>query len=363
MTLAIFLLVTGAASASLTSFYAAAGDSSAAILLLAAGPLSIAAVLVVVVALSRPEGVEEVFLVHDSGLLLVHFSKTVRPEKDRDIVVGMLTAVQGFIREAFSKGSQDDLRMMDFGDYRILIRKGTYSYLALILRGRVPLGLPKRMRRTLEQVERQYRVAIEKWNGSADGLAGADDLLLEGLLGDELRQLATQARLILAKLVRVVTGRRVRVEPKIPAARTTRADPRMAARRLLDRPELQEFRPEYRDMMRTALQELMEGRFTLAGLGNLYMTMAMQKNPRSGTVGWWELMLRTVREALRTWPWDPEVQAWVMPGASDLPEEVPPAPPPAPAPEPAPSVPAPPRTTLAARAPAAAANEHPADSA
>lgn len=303
----------GLFSALLVTLAGAAGGVSPAILLVAAGPLSILAVLVVVLAMSRPEGVEEVFLVHDSGLLLVHFSKTVRPEKDRDIVVGMLTAVQGFIKEAFSKSTTDDLRMMDFGDRKILIRKGSHSYLALLVRGRTPLWLPARMKRTLEHLERTYREAIEKWNGSADGIAGADDLLLEGLLGDELRQLATEVRLAAARLLRVLTMQRITAEPRVPHARSTRTDPRVSARKLLVRPELEEFKPEYRDMMRTALQELTDGHFTLAGLGNLYMTMAMQKSPRSGAVGWWELMLRTVREALRTWPWDPEIQAWVMP--------------------------------------------------
>ena len=192
LTLAALLGVSVVASASLITYYGTPGGSSPGLLLVAAGPMSIFAVLLVVVALSRPEGVEEVFLVHDSGLLLVHFSKTVRPEKDRDIVVGMLTAVQGFIRDAFAKGSPSDLRMLDFGDRRILIFKGSHSYLALVVRGRVPLGLTGRMRRTLVHLEQRYQAAIERWNGSVDSLAGADDLLLAGRLGDEMRQLAAQ---------------------------------------------------------------------------------------------------------------------------------------------------------------------------
>lgn len=75
----------------------------------------------------------------------------------------------------------------------------------------------------------------------------------------------------------------------------------------------------------TTLRELSDGHFTLAGLGNLNMTMAMQKSPRSAAA-WWELMLRTVREALRTWRWEPEIQAWVTPVEEKVPE-----PPPVPA--------------------------------
>ena len=334
--LAVLLFVTGIASASLIAEYGLSGGFSPALLLVGAGPMSIFAVLLVVLALSRPEGVEEVFLVHDSGLLLVHFSKTVRPEKDRDIVVGMLTAVQGFIRDVFAKGTESGLRMLDFGDRRILIFKGSHSYLALVVRGRVPLGLTGRMRRTLVSLEERYQVAINRWNGNADSLAGADDVLLEGLLGDELRQIAAQLRAVLLRVVRLVTPRRAKA--RIPSGRTTRADPRVSARELMDRVELELFKDDYREMMRTMLQEIRDGRLTLAGFGNLYVTMAMQKTPRSGAVGWWELMLRTVREVLRTWPWDAESQAWVMPADPPVPVEVPtsaPAPVPFPAPFPA----------------------------
>ncbi len=352
--LAGLLLVTGIASASLITYYGASGGSSPALLLVGAGPMSIFAVLLVVLALSRPEGVEEVFLVHDSGLLLVHFSKTVRPEKDRDIVVGMLTAVQGFIRDAFAMGAPSDLRMLDFGERRILIVKGSHSYLALVVRGRVPLGLPGRMRRSLGHLEERYRAAIERWNGSVESLAGADDLLLEGLLGDELRQIVSQVRLAFAKLVRLLTMQRVRADAKDPAGRTTRTDPCASARKLMERPEIESFKEDYREIMRTMLQEISDGRLTLAGFGNLYVTMALQKTPRSSAVDWWELMLRTVREVLRTWPWDPEAEAWVMPAA------VAPAPVPVPAPVRAPA-PRPQGAGGPANAPVAAA-EYPSDS-
>ncbi|HYM41020.1 MAG TPA: hypothetical protein VEY12_12905 [Thermoplasmata archaeon] len=259
-------------------------------------------------------GVDEVFLVHDSGLLLVHFSKTLKPEKDRDVLVGMLTAVQSFVKDAFSKASATNLKEMDFGDRRLLICKGAYGYLAVLIQGRTPLGMARRMRLALAEVEAKYRAAIASWDGSSDALSGADDLLIAGLLTGWLKRFQ---KTVVAMLRWTRTRLAARQRPAPPAAKPAAArgiqvDPRETARALLRRPELQSFRPEYRDMMATALQQIEEGRFSLTGLANIYMVMALQKNPRPNVVGWWNLVLRTVRDVLWTWPWTPRSQSWVL---------------------------------------------------
>ena len=57
---------------------------------------------VLVALVARPKGrVEEVFLVSQGGTLISHFSRTLKPHGDRDILAAMLTAVQSFIRDSF----------------------------------------------------------------------------------------------------------------------------------------------------------------------------------------------------------------------------------------------------------------------
>lgn len=259
-------------------------------------------------------GVDEVFLVHDSGLLLVHFSKTLRPAKDRDVLVGMLTAVQTFVKDAFSKGPASTLREMDFGDRRLLISKGAYGYLAVVVQGRVPLGMRRRMRRSIEEVEERYRTAIATWDGSTESLTGADDLLIANLLTSWFRQLRKDVAQSLRHIRASLFPPRAVTAGSAAPARTHAllVDPRATAHTLLAREELRDLRAEYRDMMETALQQIEEGRFSLTGLANVYMVMAMQRSPKPAIVAWWNLVLRTVREVLWNWPWTPESQAWVM---------------------------------------------------
>lgn len=276
-------------------------------------------------------GVEEVFLVHDSGLLLVHFSKTLRPSKDRDVLVGMLTAVQTFVNDAFSKESASDLREMDFGDRRLLLCKGSYGYLAVLVHGRTPWLMARRMRAAIAEVEAKYRQSIASWDGSSEMLAGADDLLIGNLLTGGLRQLRREAGAAVAWLRARVLRQAASPGPKPPRTRPSgiEVDPRETARALLRRPELQAFRPEYRDMMSASLQQIEEGRFSLTGLANIYLVMALQRTPKPNIVGWWNLVLRNVRDVLWSWPWTPASQAWVFhpsPEAAAAPPEAVPTP-------------------------------------
>lgn len=303
------------------------------------------AFLIAYFLLPRGSTVDELFLVHDSGLLLVHFSKTLRPTKDRDVLVAMLTAVRNFVRDAFTKDPENHLKEMDFGSRKIVICKGSYGYLAVLLRGRRPRSLSRRMRSALAEVEATYRQAIATWDGSAEALTGADDLLVDRLMAGPWQEFKEDLRAFRRWAVPHLVGRAAK--PAAPAGpqrpRPSMGDPGESAHTLLSRPELQDLRPEFRDMMTTALQQITEGRFNLTGLANVYMTMTMQKSAKPEAAGWWNLVLRTVREVLWAWPWEPASQSWVQPAtaraapkeaglAVPLPEKTRPAPAPSPAP-------------------------------
>ncbi len=298
---------------------------------------SILAIPLSLLALRNRDAVDEVFLVHKSGLLLVHLSKSLKAEKDRDVLVGMLTAVQSFILEAFAKGPSRELRQMDFGKRKILLRKGFHSYLAVIVRGRRPAVFTHRMRRALGEVERTYWRVIATWDGSSEGLEGADDLLRRELMDDSLRTLArdvvdTVVDGMTSGLVSWLQRRRV---PEDAAPDGDARSPRERAAELLQRPEAHDMHVTYRELIVTALEQVEEGRFTLAGATNVYLALALQRSPPSSLTGWWNEVLLIVREVLRRWPWDPGNQAWVegrMPRTvaesyEARPEEAPVAPP------------------------------------
>src|SRR5438034_11032817 len=126
--------------------------------------------------------IEEVFLVFRDGLLIYHLSRSLSQDKDEDVLSGMLTAIQEFVRDAFVYGEHRELHHLDFGDYRIMIERGRNLYLAVVYAGKGASVIRKKVRWVLDHIEAAYGSVLEKWDGDMDKVAGARDLIREYLL-------------------------------------------------------------------------------------------------------------------------------------------------------------------------------------
>jgi hypothetical protein len=79
--------------------------------------------------------VEEVFVVErDSGLLMG--SAALYPTINRDVVAGMLTAIKSFVEDAFER-EQEELELIQYGNYKIMIENFPTYYFALAIKGSV----------------------------------------------------------------------------------------------------------------------------------------------------------------------------------------------------------------------------------
>ncbi len=314
-------------------------DVASSVLLVAVAVAVACSIFAVPLALfavrDREDVVDEAFLVHESGLLLVHLSKSLKAAKDQDVVAGMLTAVQSFIRESFAKGPSRELRQMDFGHRKILLRKGFWCYLAVVVRGRRPAAFTLRIGRALSKVERTYWRMLASWDGTTEGLEGADDLLRRELMDSSVRTLARDT--IDAAVDGVTSGLVTRWQRQGVRGAAKRDDavpsPRLRARDLLDRPEARDLQASYHELLVTALEQIREGRFTMAGATNVYLALALQKAPPPSATAWWDEVLVTVQDVLRMWPWDSVSQTWTEPrkpspatAPEARPDETPPAP-------------------------------------
>jgi hypothetical protein len=79
--------------------------------------------------------IEEIFVIQrDSGLL--YGSAALYPTVNRDVVGGMLTAIKSFVEDAFER-QNEDLEIIQFGTYKILIENMPSHYFALAMSGSV----------------------------------------------------------------------------------------------------------------------------------------------------------------------------------------------------------------------------------
>jgi hypothetical protein len=111
--------------------------------------------------------VEQIFLIHrGSGILLQHVVAESTDIKDPDLVSGMLTAIQDFVKDSFDAetGEMLDTLRMD-GNHSIWIEHGTDAILAAVIRGLPPVELRSRFRELLEEVHRRCTDALGNFNG------------------------------------------------------------------------------------------------------------------------------------------------------------------------------------------------------
>ncbi len=120
----------------------------------------------------RRSRVEELFLMHNSGMLIRHWSRHGAASRDSDIMSGMLIVLQEFVRDTFDRqGILDRLR---FGNKQVVMARGQHAILAAVVIGRRLNGLPKKLQKAVEEFEGSHRDILPDWNGNVDLLPKAD---------------------------------------------------------------------------------------------------------------------------------------------------------------------------------------------
>ncbi len=141
--------------------------------------------------------VEQVFLIHrETGLLLGHVAAKGAVVQDTDLVSGMLTAVQDFVRDSFTGGKSEELETMQVGEYTVWVLHGPQALIAGVVSGAAPPDLRTIFQRTLERIHSEFGTALQDFNGDAATLAGARPYLEACLLGSQATRVRKSYRWI-----------------------------------------------------------------------------------------------------------------------------------------------------------------------
>jgi len=112
--------------------------------------------------------VEQIFLIHrESGLLLQHVAVDPASAQDGDLVSGMLTAIQDFVRDSFSVGADEAVDTMRVGDLTVWVEQGGEAYVAAVVRGTPPIALRGVLRDALENIRLELAGEFETFSGDA----------------------------------------------------------------------------------------------------------------------------------------------------------------------------------------------------
>jgi uncharacterized repeat protein (TIGR01451 family) len=118
-------------------------------------------------------GIDQMFLLHRSGLLMKHFSAHLGGG-DPDIQGAMLTAVQSYL-ETSVDSSAGPLRQITFGGRDIIFANGGNAILAAVIRKGDPAVFFAKAPAFLADLDARSGPALVNWDGVADRLEGMDD--------------------------------------------------------------------------------------------------------------------------------------------------------------------------------------------
>lgn len=135
---------------------------------------------------SSPTIIDEIFLMTPTGMLLKHYTRRLRPDQDEDILAGMLTAVQTFVKESFDE-SGGRLKEIKFENYDIVISHSKSVVIAAIISTKKPEKLRSQLKLVTEDIEAKFGDKLKHWGGDKHEL-GDVDILMKRLLGGKYRR-------------------------------------------------------------------------------------------------------------------------------------------------------------------------------
>ena len=110
--------------------------------------------------------VEQVFLIHKkTGLLLNHVVAEGVSGQGEEVISGMLTAIQDFVRDSFGQKQDDGLESLRIGDLTVMIEQGSGAILAGVIRGAPPMELREIFQESLGTIHAQFSELLQSFQG------------------------------------------------------------------------------------------------------------------------------------------------------------------------------------------------------
>lgn len=139
--------------------------------------------------------VEQVFVIHkESGLLLSHVESSDALSNDPEMVSGMLTAVQDFVRDSFSADDTDNLQSMNFGDITVMLEAGPKAVIAFVVQGNPPASVRELQNTALERFHLRHAEHLETFNGDTEPYGASREFLSSCLISKRKDDAADQKK-------------------------------------------------------------------------------------------------------------------------------------------------------------------------
>jgi hypothetical protein len=137
---------------------------------------------------SKTPLIEDVFMIYQDGRLINHQTRRLKPEIDQDVLSGMFTAVQTFIKDSFNRGfHNDNLERLDYGDNTILLEYGNNFYIAMSARDIDEEDMKNQIKLACLEISDAFAEKLDDWIGEYSDFYGVEKYINKLLAGDYKR--------------------------------------------------------------------------------------------------------------------------------------------------------------------------------
>ncbi len=121
--------------------------------------------------------VSSTYLVHADGTLIISKSNFSEMKVDKDIFTATLDVIQNFMKTSFPYLSGKWLKTIDHGDMKILLERGKYTFLVVVIKGEENDILRRQMKDLLSTFEAKNAEKLMHWRGISQDAQGTDQMM------------------------------------------------------------------------------------------------------------------------------------------------------------------------------------------
>jgi hypothetical protein len=128
---------------------------------------------------ARRYSIKAVFLTYEDGTLIGSKARPGETVIDQDLFTATLDVIQNFMRTSFPMLRGKSLSAIRQGPFTLVMERGRYGYLTVILEGEESDQLRRQMRDLLLAFEDRNRDVLSRWQGVPSEAEGTDEMLSE----------------------------------------------------------------------------------------------------------------------------------------------------------------------------------------
>lgn len=152
--------------------------------------------------------VQQLLVIHrETGTLLRGLSSDPEKEKDADLISSMLVAINDFVADAFSQGSdetENEIGEIKTGDFTLLIKIGPQAILVAAVTGVIPPSIRQKLQLTLEEFHKFYQQPLSQYNGDNAPFEGAETILSDCLVSERKEEQKKKPKRLLGGVLLIV---------------------------------------------------------------------------------------------------------------------------------------------------------------